>query len=150
MPEGVGYEPLNAAPSLGVGKAITYQGYGYYAGFSGPVGIDQSAYYDLLVIESPKQGMKAWIEFGVEDSGMATGEALHLQLTMNGNVIMYRRLEYTGTGQSGSPSDLSTPIVLTIPSLATVSVQAKTDHSSSMNAYATLAGKVLGAPGSIV
>jgi len=150
MPEGVDYAPLNAAPSLGVGKAITYQGYGYYAGFSGPVAIDQSGYYELLVIESPKQGMKVWIEFGFDDGGMAANEALHLQLTMNGNVIMHRRLEYTGTGQSSSPSDLSSPIILTIPALATVTIQAKTDHAASANAYATLAGKVLGAPGSIV
>ena len=69
---------------------------------------------------------------------MASGEAIHLQIVMNGIVIMHRRIEYTGTGVSPSPSDLSTPFYVVLPAMSNIVFQSKADHSSSMNAYVTL------------
>jgi len=120
------------------GKGLQYQGSGYFGAWSGPVAIDQSKYYEMLKFEVGKQSIKGIFEFGMDDYTMASGEAIHLQIVMNGVVIMHRRIEYTGTGVSSSPSDLSTPFFVMLPAMSNIVFQSKADHSSSMNAYVTL------------
>ena len=80
-------------------------------------------------------------EFGIFDSTMATGEAVRLKVLLNNLTVMERRIEYTGSGQSSSPSDLSTPFDMIIPPLTQVNYQATTDHASSMDAYGVLTSR---------
>ena len=124
--------------SSSTGKGLQYPGSGYYGAWSGAVAIDQSQYYPMLDFEVGKQSIKGIFEFGMDDYNMASGEAIHLQIVMNGIVIMHRRIEYTGTGVSPSPSDLSTPFYVVLPAMSNIVFQSKADHSSSMNAYVTL------------
>jgi len=122
--------------SASPGKGLQFQGSGYYGAWSGTVAISQAGYSEMLAFEVGTQSIKAIFEFGIDDGGMASGEAVDYQVLMNGNIVMHKRIEYTGTGQR--PSDLSTPFFIILPAMSKIIFQASTDHSTTSNAYVTL------------
>jgi len=132
--------PVSASIAT-TGKSIIYISEGFWAGWSGPVAIAQAGYSDLFNFNSPAIALLIRFEFGIFDSTMAAGEAVRLKILLNDLAVMERRIEYTGSGQSSSPSDLSTPFDMLIPPFTQVNYQASTDHSSAMNAYGVLTGR---------
>ena len=139
--------PPEAVPSsaavASTGLGLRYIDKEFWGGWSGPVAVSQTGFSDLFNFTSPSVALLVRFEFGIYDYSMATGEAIRLKILLNDLVVMERRIEYTGAGQSASPSDLSTPFDMLIPPFTQVNYQATADHSSSMNAYGVLTARAV-------